>query len=412
MVHSLSRRKLLAGTAAIAASAFPMPSIAQGAPIKIGLMAVKTGPLAAGGLHMEEGITTFLHEKNFKLAGRKVDLVVADTGGSPLGAKTKAVELVERNKVDIVMGPLAAFELLAIVNYLAEQKMPTLGFAGAEDVTQRHRNPFFVRTSDSSAQCLYPLADYAIKEMKVKRAVTMADYFAFGYEQIGGFQKVFEDEGGHVVKKLWSPLKTPDYAPYIAQIEKCDVICHGLVGSNPLKFTKQLRGLGVKTPLVGGSTVADDTIVNSFGDEAIGMINSIPYSLDIDSDANKRFIALMRKNYGADAPIGFYAACLYVNGQIVEAALDKTGGKSDDPAQFIKAIKSVSLASTPRGPVSFDDYGNIIFDCYIRRIEKANGKLHNKTVKTYKKVSQFWNCDPQKFLQQPVFTRDYPPMKS
>jgi branched-chain amino acid transport system substrate-binding protein len=412
MVHTLSRRKLLAGTTAIAASAFPMPSIAQGAPIKIGLMAVKTGPLAAGGLHMEEGITTFLREKNFKLAGRKVDLVVADTGGSPLGAKTKAVELVERNKVDIVMGPLAAFELLAIVNYLAEQKMPTLGFAGAEDVTQRHRNPFFVRTSDSSAQCLYPLADYAIKEMKVKRAVTMADDFAFGYEQIGGFQKVFEDEGGRVVKKLWSPLKTPDYAPYIAQIEKCDVICHGLVGSNPLKFTKQLRGLGVKTPLVGGSTVADDTIVNSFGDEAIGMINSIPYSLDIDSDANKRFIALMRKNYGADAPIGFYAACLYVNGQIVEAALDKTGGKSDDPAQFIKAIKSVSLASTPRGPVSFDGYGNIIFDCYIRRIEKANGKLYNKTVKTYKKVSQFWNYDPQKFLQQPVFTRDYPPMKS
>jgi branched-chain amino acid transport system substrate-binding protein len=413
MTPQFSRRKVLAGTTVLAAAAaFPMPSIAQSAPMKIGLMTVKTGPLAAGGIHLEQGITTFLREKDFKLAGRKVDLVVADTGGSPLGAKSKAVELVERDKVDLIMGPLAAFELLAIVNYLAEQKVPALGFAGAEDVTQRHGNPFFVRTSDSSAQCLYPLADYAIKEMKVGRAVTMADDFAFGYEQIGGFQKVFEDKGGRVVKKLWSPLNTPDYTPYIAQIEDCDVICMGLVGSNPLKFTKQARGYGIKQPLIGGSTVADDTIVSNFGDEAIGMINSIPYTFDLDTEANKRFIASIRKYFGANVPIGFYAACLYVNGQIVEAALEKTGGKSDDSAQFIKAIKSVSLVSTPRGPVSFDDHGNIVFDCYIRRIDKVNGKLVNKTIKTYPKVGQFWTYDAKTFLQEPVFSRDFPPMRN
>ena len=53
--------------------------------------------------------------------------------------------------------------------------------------------------------------------MKLKTAATIADDFAFGYEQIGGFQRVLEDEGGKVLKKLWSPLNTPDYAPYIAQ---------------------------------------------------------------------------------------------------------------------------------------------------------------------------------------------------
>ena len=413
MERHITRRKVLANTTALAAAAaFPMPSIAQSAPIKIGLMTVKTGPLAAGGIHLEEGITTFLKEKDFKLAGRKVDLVVADTGGNPLGAKTKAAELVERDKVNLIMGPLAAFELLAIVNYLNESKIPTLGFAGAEDVTQRYDFPYFVRTSDSSAQCLYPLADYTIKEMKLKRAITMADDFAFGYEQIGGFQRAFEDEGGRVVKKLWPPLKTPDYTPYIAQINDCDVVCMGLVGANPLKFTKQARNFGKKQSLVGGSTVADDTIVHSFGDEAIGMINSIPYSLDIDCEANKRFVASMRKNYGAGVAIGFYAACLYVNGQIIEAALEKTGGKSDDPAQFIKAVKSVTLKSTPRGPVSFDQHGNIVFDNYIRRIDKVNGKLVNKTVKVYKRVSQFWNYDPNQFLKQPVYTRDYPPLKT
>ena len=105
--------------------------------------------------------------------------MVADTGGNPAGAKTKAVELVERDKVDLILGPFAAFEHLAIVDYLAQNKKPTMGFAGAEDVTQRKANPYIVRSSNSAAQCMYPLADYAFKEMKVKRAVTIADDFAY-----------------------------------------------------------------------------------------------------------------------------------------------------------------------------------------------------------------------------------------
>ena len=98
--------------------------------------------------------------------------------------------MVERDKVDIVLGPFAAFELLATVDYLAQAKMPTLAFAGAEDVTQRKAGAYLTRTSYTSAQCLYPLADYVFNEMKLKRAASMGDDFAFGYEQVGGFQRV------------------------------------------------------------------------------------------------------------------------------------------------------------------------------------------------------------------------------
>jgi hypothetical protein len=108
-------------------------------------------------------------------------------------------------------------------------------------------------------------------------------------------------------------------------------------------------------------------------------------------------------------PIGFYVACLYVNSQIVEAALRSLDGKSDDPAALIPAIKAVSLSEMPRGPVSFDRYGNVVFDCYIRRVEKQNGRMTNRTLKVYPKVSQFWNFDPEEFLKNPVFSRDYPP---
>ena len=413
MPRNIQRRKFLAGTAAVAGAAIvPMPAVAQNAPMKVGLLTVKTGPLAAGGLHAEEGITSFLKDKNFTLGGRKVELLVADTGGSPAGAKTKAQELVERDKVDIVLGPFAAFELLATLDYLAQAKMPTLAFAGAEDVTQRRGNAYLTRTSYTSAQALYALGDYVSKEMKLKTAATIADDFAFGYEQIGGFQRVLEEGGGKVVAKLWSPLNTADYAPYIAQVPACDVMCVGLAGANPIKFIKQAKGLGIRQQLVGGSTTADDTIIGAYGEEVEGLINTNPYSLDIDSDANKRFIAAMRKNYGNDVRIGHYAACFYIDGMVIEAALAKTGGKTDNPEQFVKAIRSVTLAETPRGPISFDDHGNVVIDIYVRRAEKQGGKMVNKTIKTYHKVSQFWTMDPKAFLKQPVFSRDYPPLKS
>src|SRR5215475_8180882 len=121
MARRISRRKFMAGTAAGAAAAtfkFPAPAIAQAAPFKLGLLTVKTGPLAQGGIQMEQGIVSFLKEKGNTLAHRKVALISADTGGNPAGAKTKAQELIERDKVNVILGPLAAFELLAITDYV------------------------------------------------------------------------------------------------------------------------------------------------------------------------------------------------------------------------------------------------------------------------------------------------------
>src|SRR5262245_41051605 len=141
----ITRRSFLAGTAAVALA--PAPGFAQGKPVKIGLLTVKTGPLAAGGIQMEQGTLCFLKDRSYTLAGRKVELVVADTGGNPAGTKTKTQELVERDNVDMVFGPLAAFELLAITDYTAQAKMPVLSLAAAEDMTQRRPNRYFVRAS-------------------------------------------------------------------------------------------------------------------------------------------------------------------------------------------------------------------------------------------------------------------------
>src|SRR5881396_173503 len=271
----VSRRSFLVGTAL--AATLPVPAVAQSKPVRIGLLTVKTGPLAQGGIQMEQGLICFLKDRNYTLAGRKVDLVVADTGGNPAGTKTKTQELVERDNVDMIFGPLAAFELLAISDYTAQAKMPILSLAAAEDMTQRKPNPYFVRASGTSAQYLHLLADYAAKEMKLKRIITIADDFAYGHEQMGGFQRVFEDAGGRIVKKLWPPLVTPDYTPYLAQISGADAVVQGFAGSNPLKFMKQYQDAGLKLPVLGGGTACDEALMKSYGDEAIGLISCSAY---------------------------------------------------------------------------------------------------------------------------------------
>ena len=410
MAPRIGRRKFLASTTAALATSLPLPAIAENPGVRIGLLTVKTGPLAQGGIQMEQGIALFLKHRDNKIVGRPAELIVADTGGNPAGTKTKAQELIERDHVDFIVGPLAAFELLAISDYVAEHKCPILSLAAAEDMTQRKPNPYFVRASATSAQSMHPLADYAAKELKYKTAITITEDFAFGYEQMGGFQRVFEDAGGKVKAKLWPPIVTPDYTPYLAQLSGVDAIVSGFAGSNPLKFMKQYKDQGLTLPVLGGSVAFDDALLKSFGDEALGAISCSAYTADLDTPSNKRFVAEMQKDYG-NIP-GIYAAGLYINGMVAEAALEKTGGKTDDKDAFINALRAVALTDTPRGPFHFDHLGNVVGSFYIRRCERKNGRLVNTTIKTYDDVSQFWTYDEKWFLAQPVYSRDYPPLKS
>ena len=235
--------------------------------------------------------------------------------------------MIERDKVNVILGPLAAFELLAITDYVRDNATPLISLAAAEDVTQRRANPFIIRPSATSAQCCHAMGDYAAKELKYQRAATISEDFAFGYEQMAGFQRVFEDNGGKVVKKLWPPLVTPDYTPFIAQIGNVDCVFNGFAGSNPVKFMRSYADLGLKAkiPLLAGWTAMDDALLKSLGDEAVGVISAAYYSADFGSDSNKRFVAAMQKDYNV-LP-GGYSAGMYVAGQCVEAAIQALGAR-------------------------------------------------------------------------------------
>src|SRR5215468_60210 len=378
------RRFVQAAGAGVAASAIgtPFTARAQAEPVRVGLMTVKTGPLASGGIDMERGLTQFLKEHNNTLAGRKVELFVGDSAGVPAQARTKMQELVERDKINAMIGPLAAAEALASNDYILQQQLPTLSVAAAEDLTQRTPNPWFVRGTSTSSQSAQPLADYCAKTLKYKRMAVIADDIAYGHEMCAGFQRVFEDAGGKIVQKTFPPLTVPDYATYLAQLKtNIDAIFLGFAGSNGFRWYKQFNEYGLKGKLnvVGGMTAFDEAVLRNMGDEALGIITSCWYSADVENAINKKFAANFRVDWGYDP--GFYAAATYVEAAVLDATLQKIHGKIEDKQAFMKAVRSIAV-ETARGPVKFDHLGNVVGNVYIRKVERRDGRLVNHVIHT------------------------------
>lgn len=389
------------------------PALGQ-EPIRVGFLTVRSGALAAGGRQLEEGFQVFLKERNGALLGRKVEVFYGDTAGQPALTKTKTQELVERNRVHVIIGPLAAFEALAINDYIKQVEVPIISSsAAAEDLTQRKLNPWFVRAVGTSAQVTQPLGEYAAKVLKYKRVATIADDFAYGYEGTSGFQRVFEDNGGKVVQKLWPPLNVADYGSYVAQIKgDVDAVYAGFAGANGLRFLKQYAeyGLKAKIPVVGNMTLVDEGILKSMGDEALGVVTGGWYAAGIDTPANRKLVAAVRQEFKADP--GYYTAGAYTAGLFLEAALKAVNGKIEDKPAFMKALRAVRLAEGPIGPMRLDDYGNPVLNLYIRKVERRDGRLVNRVIHTYPETSQFWKYDPKAFLAAPVYSRDVPPAKN
>ena len=412
---SIDRRTLvkgLGGMLVAAGSGLPLASRAQAGPIRIGLMTDKSGPLASGGLDMERALNMYLQERNHLLAGRRVELIVGDSGGVPASARARIQELVERNKIHLMMGPLAANEALAVDDYIRSQSLPTLSVAAAEDMTQRKANPWFVRATSTSSQCAHPMADFCAKELKWRRMAVIADDLAYGHEMLAGFQRVFEENGGKVVQKLFSPLTVADYGTYLAQLKtNVDGIFLGFAGSNGFRFLRQFNeyGLRGKINVVGGMTALDEAVLRNMGDEALGVRTACWYSAELANPINRKFAADFRKEHKYDP--GFYAAATYVNAAVLETALTAINGRIEDKPALMKALRSVK-AATVRGPVAFDSYGNVVGDVFIRRVERKDGRLVNVVERVYDNVSQFWTYKPEEFLKNPVYSRDYPPARN
>jgi branched-chain amino acid transport system substrate-binding protein len=409
------RTKLIALAVAVLvlAAASPGPAWAQKGPIKIGFLAPMTGGAAAVGKDMVNGLNMYLEEIGHQIAGRKVEVIVEDTQGKPDVALTKLRKLVESDRVQVVAGGLFAHVGYALAPKVDEYRVPMLyPVMAADDLTQRKPAKWVVRTGWTSSQPSHPFGEYVAKTLGYKKVVTVAMDYSFGWEVVGGFQKTFEEAGGQVIQKLWPPLGTTDFAPYLAQIRRdADAVFALMVAASSLRFPKQYQDAGLKArlPLIGGGTTFDEFVLPSLGDEAIGGVSPLIYSAAIDTPVNKRFVKEYRAKFGK-VP-SYYSETCYTAGRWINEAAKAIGGDLENREKFLAALRKVEISDAPRGPIKLDAYNNPIQNIYVRKVEKKEGELWNTVIQTFPAVSQFGKYKPEEFLKQPVYSRDFPPCK-
>lgn len=418
----MERRQFLKSTGAVlTASAFgtlSMPSIlrAQNAPIRIGLMAPLSGVVAAGGREIVEGFNMFFEERGNAIAGRAIEVIIEDDAGNPDTSLQKARRLVEQEKVDFLFGNLLANTGLAVANYVKDNGTPYfIPVIAADDLTQRQRIRNVIRVAGYTAsQMPRPLADWALKQ-GYKRIATIAQDYSFGHEQCAGFAQVFSEGGGEIVGQLWNPLNTADFSPYIGQLASMDLdaVFAMELGADAARFMKQYSDFGLKgaLPLLGAQNFTDQSVIRTLGEECDGIISSAHFAEGSDNPETSKFVEAYSAKYGKMPSLyGFshYSGALWV-GQVIEAL----GGDISNRDAFIDAVLGSELTNSPLGrPVKFDDFGNPVYDVYIRKVEKnADGKYWNVPIETYPQVSQFWTYDPQEYLKAPAFSRDYQGIK-
>ena len=417
----MDRRQFLksSGLAALAASSgvLAAPAIvrAQSAPIRIGLMAPQTGVVAAGGREIIDGFQLFWESVGNEVGGRKVEIQVEDDASNPDTALQKARRLVEQAKVDFLFGNLLANTGLAVANYVKGNGTPYfIPVIAADDLTQRSRIKNVIRAGGYTAsQFSRPLADWALKQGYKKVAMISQDY-TFGHEQCGGFAQTFTEGGGSVLGQFWHPLNTSDFSPYLGQIAalKPDVVFAMETGADAARLFQQYASFGLKgqIPLLGAQNAADQSVIRTLGAECEGIVTSAHFAEGADLPATQAFVKTYSGKFNKIPSL--YAFSHYVGAMWVAKAINAINGKVEDRDLFLQTVLKTDLPDSPLGkPVRFDAYGNPIYDVFIRKVVKKDGKYVNVPVETYPQVSQFWKYDPETYMKQPSYSRDFQGIK-
>jgi len=385
--------------------------------LRIGFVAPTTGIFAQVGKDMVDGFAMYLDEKMNKFGNADVKFIVEDEQAKPDTAVTKAKKLILQDKVHILVGGLLASSGYALAPVsTAEKVLYILPVSAADDLTQRDlpKYPYIIRTGWSSSQPSHPFGQWACEQGYKKIVAIGADY-AFGYEVIGGFQRAFEACGGKIIQKIWPPIGTKDFGPYIPTIKAdADAIFSLMVGPMSLQFPKQLAASGNKKPVLGGGTSYDEFVLPSMGDEVIGHVSALQYSAALETPKNEAFVKAYRAKFGK-VP-SYYSETNYTTADMIDQVIQRYNSKFPGAEEFIRQLVAMKF-DTLRGPVSFDDMRNPVQNIYIKKVEKQkmfgypNAELWNTVIKTYPNVSQFGQFKKAEFLATPVYSRDYPPCK-
>jgi branched-chain amino acid transport system substrate-binding protein len=385
----ISRRALFKYTAGAAlASNVAAPAVlAQGRPIRLGLLNSFTGGIAYAAEANLNAMNLYFDSINWTIAGRKIEMIKEDDQFNPQVGLQKAKKLIESDKVDLLVGVQASNVALAVLNYMKQQKAFYVVSGAGTDAITWDRYPYLFRTSISAYQLSLPMANYVFDNLG-KEIVTTASDYAGGRDVVGQFKGPYLARGGKILKEIWPPLGTTDFSPYLTDIKSINppVTYDFMPGADAVRFIQQYTEFGLKDKMpLTGFTIIDSQMVKALGKSALGIISALTYTDTVDNPESKAFAESYRAKYKLSPDL--FADYGYVAARALDEALKTTGGDASNKDKLADAMSKLKF-NAPRGPFRMDPAThNPIQDIYICQvIEKSDG-ITTKILATAKDVT-------------------------
>ncbi len=348
--------------------------------VKVGVALDISGPFAAPGAEVRDGINLAAKLLDNKLGGVPAEFITADMAGNPEQARQLVDRMIQRDKIDLFTGPVASNVALAVGPTLFAAKIPYVTpNAGPSQLAGAQCNPYFFGVSYQNDSMHEAAGQYAANK-GYKKMLIMAPNYPAGKDALTGFKRLYK---APVQDEIYTKVGQLDFAAELAQIRsaKPEAVYIFQPGGMGINFIKQFMaaGLSKDVVLISSPFTADEDIIPAVGESMVGLFNASSWAHDLDNPANKKFVAEFRKAYNNRTP-SLYAAFAYDAIMSMDTAVREVGGKVADREALVKALAKANFPSV-RGSIKYGTNHYAIQDYHLRQVVKdGNGKITNKLV--------------------------------
>lgn len=358
------------------------PALVSADTIKVGIASDSSGPFAAVGAEIRDGINLAIKQLDGKLGGHPAEFLQQDMAGNPDQARQLVNRYIQRDKIDFFTGPVGSNVALAVGPALFKAEIPFLtANPGPSQLAGKQCNPYFFGVSYQN-DAFHEAAGKVAADRNYEKVFILAPDYPAGKDALTGFKRGYAKTPS---EEIYTKLGQIDYAAELAQIRanKPEAVFFFLPGGMGINFIKQFvsAGLNKDTVLIGPGFSGDSDIIQAVGDPIEGMFNTAQWAHDLDVPANKTFVDAFRQSYDGRYP-SVYAAQAYDAIMAMDAAAAKVDGKVKDKKAVLEALKSADYESV-RGKFTYGKNNFPIQPYYLRVVERdADGVLTNRLVGT------------------------------
>ncbi|MBU1157310.1 MAG: ABC transporter substrate-binding protein [Proteobacteria bacterium] len=386
----LKKTATVAGAAAISGmagnllSGAPAYAAKGSGPIKIGVVLPFSRAYKVIGDRVVAGLELALNQAGGAYKGRKFEVIKEDSEMKPNVGLTKTRKLVDKDKVDFLVGPVSSAVCVAMRNYANEKKVPMIiPTAGNVELAGNLYSPYVFRSSISHWIFAHPTGLWVKENLGDQCFVGGANYAA-GHHEVWAFTMAFRGKGGKIVGSAYPPLNEKDYAPYLTKLSQsgAPVYFGWFAGNDAVNYCRQAAqfGLNKKVKMTTTGWFFERNLLMAQKDAALGWHCGFNWAITLDNPVNKEFVKAYDKFTKNDSNVSVSMSSVhgYDAGQMILKAVDKTGGDTDS-AKIVKALEYMKLDS-PRGSVELDANHDMVQPMYIGEIVKDGSGVVAKII--------------------------------